>query len=57
MRAVQFYYLITKVEENQGLKKNLRNEGNTFALQMARPSRGSDDHVKWWSRLQKETLI
>ena len=52
MRAVQFYYLITKVEENQGLKKNLRNEGNTFALQMARPSRGSDDHVKWWSRLQ-----
>ena len=36
----------------QGLKKNLRNEGNTFALQMARPSRGSDDHVKWWSRLQ-----
>ena len=30
----------------------LRNEGTTFALQMARPSRGSDDHVKWRSRLQ-----
>ena len=30
----------------------LRNDGNTFALQMARPSRGSDDHVKWRSRLQ-----
>ena len=24
--------------------KKMRNEGNTFALQMARPSRGSDDH-------------
>ena len=23
-----------------------------FTLQMARPSRGSDDHVKWRSRLQ-----
>ena len=30
----------------------LRNEGITFALQMARPSRGSDNHIKWWSRLQ-----
>ena len=29
----------------------LRNEGISFALQAARPSRGSDDHVKWWSRL------
>ena len=26
--------------------KWLRNEGTVFALQMARPSRGSDDHVK-----------
>ena len=32
----------------------LRNEGTTFALQIA--SRGSDDHVKWPSRLQQETL-
>ena len=31
--------------------KWLRNEGTAFALQMARPSRGSDDHVKWRSRL------
>ena len=30
----------------------LRNEGTTFALQMAKPSRGSDDHVKWRSRIQ-----
>ena len=26
--------------------KWLRNEGNSFALQAAKPSRGSDDHVK-----------
>ena len=32
--------------------KLLRNEDTPFALQMARPSRGSDDHVKWWSGLQ-----
>ena len=32
--------------------KCLRNEGTAFALQMVRPSRGSDDHVKWRSRLQ-----
>ena len=32
--------------------KRHRNEGSAFALQMARPSRGSDDHVKWRSRLQ-----
>ena len=31
--------------------KWLRNEGTFFALQAARPSRGSDDHVKWQSRL------
>ena len=31
--------------------KWLRNEGTSFALQTARPSRGSDDHVKWRSRL------
>ena len=30
----------------------LRNEGTTFALQKAKPSRGSDDHVKWRSRIQ-----
>ena len=29
----------------------LRNEGTSFALQAARPSRGPDDHVKWRSRL------
>ena len=28
-----------------------RNEGTPFALQAAGPSRGSDDHVKWRSRL------
>ena len=26
-----------------------------FAVQVARPSRGSDDHVKWRSRFQLET--
>ena len=31
--------------------KWLRNEDISFALQAARPSRGSDDHVKWRSRL------
>ena len=35
--------------------KWLRNEGTSFALQAARPSRGSDDHVKWRSHLQLET--
>ena len=33
----------------------LRNEGTPCALQAARPSRGSDDHEKWRSRLQLET--
>ena len=32
--------------------KQLRNEGTSFAQQMAGPSRGLDDHVKWWFRLQ-----
>ena len=32
--------------------KKLKNEGNLFVLQAAEPSRGSDDHVKWRSRLQ-----
>ena len=32
--------------------KWLRNKGTAFALQMARPSRGLDDHVKWQSCLQ-----
>ena len=31
--------------------KWLRNEGTSSALQAVRPSRGSDDHVKWRSRL------
>ena len=30
----------------------LRNEGTTFVLQAARPSRGLDDHEKWRSPLQ-----
>ena len=34
-----------------GVLKWLRNEGTPFALQAARPSRGSDDHVEWRSRL------
>ena len=33
--------------------KYLRNEGTDFALQMAESSHGSDDHIKWWSHLQK----
>ena len=37
-----------------GLKSS-RNEVTAFALKTAGPSRGSDDHVKWRSRLQKET--
>ena len=28
-----------------------------FALQMARPSHGSDDHVKWQSCLQQENSV
>ena len=39
---------------SQGLKM-LRNEGSSFALQAGKPSRGSDDRVKWRSRLQLET--
>ena len=31
--------------------KWLRNEGTSFALQAVRHSRGSDDQVKWRSRL------
>ena len=31
--------------------KWLRNEGTSSAVQAARPSRGSDDHVKWPPRL------
>ena len=31
--------------------KYLRNEGTPFVLQAAGRSRGSDDHVKWRSRL------
>ena len=34
----------------------MRNDGTAFALQTARPSLGSNDHVKWRSRLQLETL-
>ena len=34
--------------------KSLRNEGTAFDLQAARPSRDSDDHVKWRSHLQWE---
>ena len=35
--------------------KKLRNDGTPLALQAARPSRGSDDHVKWQSHLRLET--
>ena len=35
--------------------KYLRNEGTPFALQAVRPSRRSDDHVKWGSCVQLET--
>ena len=36
-------------------KKNWERKGTPFALQEARPSRGSDDYIKWWSHLQLET--
>ena len=36
--------------------KSLRNEGTSFALRTTRPSRGSDDRVKWRSRFQLELL-
>ena len=36
--------------KTRGLEITVRNEGTAFALQMARSSRGSDDHVKWRSR-------
>ena len=39
----------------QGLNITVRNEGSRFALQAATPSRGSDEHAKWLSRLQSET--
>ena len=32
------------------LRNDLGNEGTPFALQAARPSRGSDDHFRWRSR-------
>ena len=32
------------------LRNDLGNEGTPFALQAARPSRGSDDHLRWRSR-------
>ena len=32
---------------NSDIWKALRNEGTPFALQAARPSRGSNDQVKW----------
>ena len=32
--------------------KYLGNESTSFALEAARPSRGSNDYVKWRSRLQ-----
>ena len=35
--------------------KYLRNEGTSFVLQAARPSHGSDDHIKWRFHLQLET--
>ena len=35
--------------------KKPRNKGSAFALQTVRPSRGSDDHVKWQPRLQWDT--
>ena len=34
----------------------MRNDGTAFALQKARPSLGSNDRVKWRSRLQLKTL-
>ena len=35
--------------------KYLRNKSTFFVVQAARSSRGLDDHVKLWSRLQLET--
>ena len=46
---------IPRAEPILRVLKWLRNEGTPFALQQARPSRGSDDHVKCRSRLQVET--
>ena len=37
--------------------KYLRNEDTPFALQMARPSRGSKDNVKWRSHLHWDVKI
>ena len=40
-------------DQNRGLKITEKQRCSTaFALQTARPSRGSDDHVKWRTRLQ-----
>ena len=43
--------LIPRVGPLLRVLKWLRNEGTSFALQAASPSRGSDDHVKWRPRL------
>ena len=37
------------------LKEKKEKERDFFALQTARPTPGSDDHVKWRSRLREET--
>ena len=37
--------------------KSLRNDGTYFALHATRPSRGSDDRVKWGSRFQLELVV
>ena len=40
--------------------KQLRNEGNAFALQTDRPLGASDDHVKWRSvstRRRKSSVL
>ena len=51
--AVQVAGSIPGVRRILRVLKKLRNEGTSFALQMARPLRCSDDHVKWRSRLQQ----
>ena len=46
---------ITSVGTALDCRAEGRNEGTSLVLQTARPSSGSDDHVKRRSRIRKET--
>ena len=51
-RNDQLFEVLSFGHTNTQVSKWLRKEGTAFALQMAKPLRGSDDHVEWRSRYQ-----